>query len=209
MNLGHAYAKSSSYVESMPRIILPIFSLYLHNHCVHRMPGNAHASMNASNGSRRELMHNAVPHRHPRSQSERTGLAGSFGFLHGSHTDRCVLVLRDSLVLQGVHDCLIQLTLRCGAERQCDGCQRIHLLVLLQNLLVLRAPAVVLLHPASSTHMMRVIPSVNLAASVCICSDLLLVRAPAVSMLQPRAADMPVDKLGDKKWPSRHICLEP
>ena len=41
MNLGQAYAKSSSYVESMPRIILPIFSLYLHSRDTHDVPCNA------------------------------------------------------------------------------------------------------------------------------------------------------------------------
>ena len=67
MNLGQAYAKSSSYVESMPRIILPIFSLYLHSHGVHDVPSNAHAGIQASNGNSQELMHNAVLHRHPGS----------------------------------------------------------------------------------------------------------------------------------------------
>ena len=51
MNLGQAYAKSSSYVESIPRIILPIFSLYLHSHDAHDVPSNAHASIGAMNNS--------------------------------------------------------------------------------------------------------------------------------------------------------------
>ena len=55
-----------------------------------------------------------------------------------------------ALLSQGVHDIFVQLALSGGAEGKHDGCQRIHLLVLLQDLLVLRAALVVLLHPAHS-----------------------------------------------------------
>jgi hypothetical protein len=53
-----------------------------------------------------------------------------------------------ALFPQSVHDVLVKLALRGRAQRKNDGCQRIHLLVLLQDLLVLRAALVVLLHPA-------------------------------------------------------------
>ena len=52
-----------------------------------------------------------------------------------------------ALFSQGVHDVLVKLALRGRAQRENDGCQRIHLFVLLQDLLVLRAALVVLLHP--------------------------------------------------------------
>ena len=53
-----------------------------------------------------------------------------------------------ALLAQQVEHGLVELALRGGAERQRNGGQRVHLLVLLQDLLVLRAAAVVLLHPA-------------------------------------------------------------
>lgn len=56
-----------------------------------------------------------------------------------------------ALVLESVHDGLVQFPLCGRAQCQCDGCQSIHLLVFLQNLFVLCAPGVILLHPADTT----------------------------------------------------------
>ena len=57
----------------------------------------------------------------------------------------------DSLLFQGVCHRLINISLRCWAQRGCDGQQRIHLLVLLQDLIILRTALVVSLHSAPFT----------------------------------------------------------
>ena len=62
-----------------------------------------------------------------------------------------MLELGGALFPQGVHDVLVKLALRGGAEREDDGGERVHLLVLLQDLLILRTARVVLLHPARNT----------------------------------------------------------
>ena len=65
---------------------------------------------------------------------------------------------RGALVAQRVEHILVQLALRGRAQRERDGHQRMHLLILLQDLIVLRAALVVLLHPATG-HMRSAAPS--------------------------------------------------